>query len=53
MFYGPEYGLSWHMFHVNEKNEYSSAVRHIYKDAALVRELTLSEDESVVEGVER
>lgn len=34
-------------------DEYSPAVRHIYKDAALVRELKLSEDESVVEGVER
>lgn len=34
-------------------DEYSSAVKRIYKDAASVRELKLSSDESVVEGVDR
>lgn len=34
-------------------DEYSSAVKRIYKDAAAVRELKLSDDESVVEGVDR
>ncbi len=34
-------------------DEYSSAVKHIYKDVATVRELKLSSDESVVEGVDR
>ena len=34
-------------------DEYSSAVQRIYKDIAIVRELKLSSDESVVEGVDR
>ena len=34
-------------------DEYSSAVKRIYKDSASVRELKLSDDESVVEGVDR
>lgn len=34
-------------------DEYSSAVQRIYKDVAIVRELKLSSDESVVEGVDR
>ena len=34
-------------------DEYSSSVKRIYKDAALARELKLSEDETVVEGVDR
>ena len=34
-------------------DEYSSSVKRIYKDAASVRELNLSDDETVVEGVDR
>lgn len=34
-------------------DEYSSAVKRIYKDVATVRELKLSNDESIVEGVDR